>query len=331
MKKKMVRNQTRSPPVTISFNTAGSIFGNVGKLCTKAIEGLAYPVNCNLYITPQVRPEEGGACGKIVPLHTDRQDVLVFQTNGTKRWRIYPRPSPPKKGVDPFNRGKAGDIVEQSEVDESRCLDCTLEEGDVLYVPIGWAHETATPHKDATKGSSLPPVSVHITLGIDSVVWGLTYAHLRWGVLSYYGLDYNVDLQKVKEEFYWKSMDALPFGFLQGSDDSDKEVTENLIELLAGMEPERKDLPLDADKVKVAVEIFKKHAQSIIAVQRDMYESPDPKSPEAMFKAMKGTRELSVVMARLGASVFCDPFRAAHTQKVKDMDAKLSAASAASQ
>ena len=33
------------PPSTISFNTAGSLFQNVGELCLSAIRGLRYPVN----------------------------------------------------------------------------------------------------------------------------------------------------------------------------------------------------------------------------------------------------------------------------------------------
>jgi ribosomal protein L16 Arg81 hydroxylase len=79
------------------------------------------PTNINIYITPP------GAVVSVPP-HTDRQDVLVFQTEGSKRWRVY---GPPKriKGKDPLNRGKGGDVIEKKELGNP-ILDVVLRRGD---------------------------------------------------------------------------------------------------------------------------------------------------------------------------------------------------------
>jgi len=244
-----------------------------------------------LLIDAQVTEEEANVCGKIVPLHNDRQDVLVFQTKGKKRWRVYPKPAV-KKGVDPCSRGKAGDVLERGEAREEECLDVVLEEGDVLYVPMGWAHETATPYAEggeegkdkdgfqrgeggkersdegsdegrdkrsdrrsvlqegftansfcsSSLAASLFPVSIHLTLGVDTVVWGLTFAHLRWGILSYCGLDYKLDMARVGDEVYWKTMEALPFGFLGRDDEEIAEVRMDKERWRAMIEVDRQEI-----------------------------------------------------------------------------------------
>ena len=63
-----------------------------------------------------------------VPPHTDRQDVIVFQTEGSKRWRVF---DPPKriKGTDPLNRGKSGDVLQMKDLGMP-VLDVVLRKGD---------------------------------------------------------------------------------------------------------------------------------------------------------------------------------------------------------
>ena len=75
-------------------------------------------------------------CSLSVPPHTDRQDVLVFQTQGAKRWRVF-APPPRSKGKDPLNRGKNGDVLGFEEMGPP-LLDTVLRKGDVLYVPTGF-------------------------------------------------------------------------------------------------------------------------------------------------------------------------------------------------
>ena len=106
---------------TIYFNSAGSFWPTLGALCRLTNYAFGLPTNINIYITPP------GAVVSVPP-HTDRQDVLVFQTEGSKRWRVY---GPPKriKGKDPLNRGKGGDVIEKKELGNP-ILDVVLRRGD---------------------------------------------------------------------------------------------------------------------------------------------------------------------------------------------------------
>ena len=106
---------------TIYFNSAGTFWPVLGALCRLTNYAFGLPTNTNIYITPP-----GSTVS--VPPHTDRQDVIVFQTQGSKRWRVY---SPPKrvKGKDPLNRGKAGDVIPPSDLGVP-LLDIVLRRGD---------------------------------------------------------------------------------------------------------------------------------------------------------------------------------------------------------
>lgn len=133
-----------------------------------------------------------------MPLHTDRQDVVVFQTKGKKRWKVYPKPAM-KRGVDPCSRGKAGDVVGREEISEVGCLDCVLEEGDVLYVPMGWAHETATPY--LKKGEE-------VSCGCDMCCKGISCVNVVV-VLIRLPLSNSLNNKRRKEELYPQSQSTL--------------------------------------------------------------------------------------------------------------------------
>ena len=92
--------------------------------------------NVNVYVTP---PHQTLS----VPPHTDRQDVLVFQTAGTKQWRVF-APPPRTDQNDPLTRGKTGDVLLFEEMDDEPLLDIVLRPGDILYVPTGFPHATDT-------------------------------------------------------------------------------------------------------------------------------------------------------------------------------------------
>ena len=106
---------------TIYFNSAGSLWPSLGALCRLTSLAFGLPTNVNVYVTPP------GATVSVPP-HTDRQDVLVFQTEGSKRWRVY-RPAKREAGKDPLNRGKAGDVL-AFEALGTPLLDIILRRGD---------------------------------------------------------------------------------------------------------------------------------------------------------------------------------------------------------
>ena len=162
---------------TVVFN---SIDGNVAPLAAvslQAVEAFRVPVALNMYLTAPGQQTSA-------PPHTDKQDVFVLQTQGKKRWRVYAPPVPAAKpGPDPFARGKDQDVLALEELGPP-LIDTVLGPGQLLYMPAGFPHTTdtvvgiAAGEKDA---------SVHLTLGVDMLIWGLTHATLRDYVL--YRLD----------------------------------------------------------------------------------------------------------------------------------------------
>ena len=81
------------------------------------------------------------------PPHTDRQDVLVVQMEGAKRWRVFTPPADGgvKPNADPFARGKGEDSLplhtllegKEGRLGTELLMDVVLREGDILYIPAG--------------------------------------------------------------------------------------------------------------------------------------------------------------------------------------------------
>lgn len=165
---------------TVVFNSAGTSVGPLASVCLDATEAFQLPVAINLYLT---------AAGQVTsaPPHTDKQDVFVLQTQGRKHWRVYAPPTPGRKpGASPFARGKEKDILSLDELGPP-LIDTVLEPGQVLYMPSAFPHTTDTVQGIADEASAEP--SVHLTLGVDSHIWGLTFATLREYVLRRLGED----------------------------------------------------------------------------------------------------------------------------------------------
>jgi lysine-specific demethylase/histidyl-hydroxylase NO66 len=102
-------------------------------VCADACFAFNMPVALNMYLT---NPGQVTSA----PLHTDKQDVFVLQTQGQKHWRVYAPPSL-KLNSDPFARGKDSDIFLRDEVGEP-IIDTVLSPGQILYVPGGFPHTT---------------------------------------------------------------------------------------------------------------------------------------------------------------------------------------------
>ncbi|KAK1741133.1 hypothetical protein QTG54_008385 [Skeletonema marinoi] len=158
---------------TIIFNSAGSYISSTLAATSLAalhgLDGASAGVCMNLYVTPAMVQTSA-------PPHTDKQDVVVVQTQGRKRWRVY---SPPDSSfdseLDPF---KGMLERENSEL----LLDVTLYPGDTLrsFEKEDW--------------------SMHLTVGLDSHVWNLNYISMRTLALRSHGI-HDVLLQQTAQNF----------------------------------------------------------------------------------------------------------------------------------
>ncbi|KAK4695452.1 hypothetical protein P7C71_g2303, partial [Lecanoromycetidae sp. Uapishka_2] len=94
-----------------------------------------------------------GPAGTISPLHTDPYHNILCQVVGRKyvrlyspeeSARLYPRGVDAKSGVDMSNTSEVevegADVGRFPLFQEAKFLECVLEEGECLYVPVGWWH-----------------------------------------------------------------------------------------------------------------------------------------------------------------------------------------------
>ena len=299
---------------TVYFNNAGSLWPSLGALCRLTGYAFGLPDNVNVYVTPQ-------GCAVSVPPHTDKQDVLCIQTQGAKRWRVYAPPMR-KKGVDPMNRGKNGDVVAINQELGEPLIDAVIRKGDVLYVPQGFPHTTDTVSAtgmESNNKNAIDEISVHLTMGLDSNVWFLTYAHLRWALLQRVGREYRMEIKS--DESYWNSMETIPIGFLAG-DEWDRivsnlketgtldegyvsRVTQALKEVMVELEPERwgaaEDFPSDEEFADVITYVVRDHAQALMDLQEGMFTDIDPRSDATIMKAYQCTQKQNAIMERFGS------------------------------
>jgi ribosomal protein L16 Arg81 hydroxylase len=102
-------------------------------------------VGINLYLTPEA--------AQGFDAHFDSHDVFILQISGTKDWRIFGSPVHlPLPGMSMSQ--KTADLGQPEH-------EVRLREGDLLYIPRGFAHEarTTTTH------------SLHLTVGITVPKW----------------------------------------------------------------------------------------------------------------------------------------------------------------
>eukprot|EP00752_Nemacystus_decipiens_P011678 g10365.t1 len=198
---------------TVVVNSAGAYIQPLAGICLEVMEALDIPVCLNLYITAAGQKTSA-------PPHTDKQDVFVMQTQGRKRWRVFSPPPPrAKPKADPMARGKGADVLSLNEVmgdgKEGALVDVVLEPGQFLYVPAGFPHTTDTVTGMSDDGDNDP--SVHLTVGVDTHIWGLNYATLRAYSVARSGTKDEVKQpleRSLGESEYWRLFTALPLGFL---------------------------------------------------------------------------------------------------------------------
>ncbi|KAJ8613347.1 hypothetical protein CTAYLR_002242 [Chrysophaeum taylorii] len=240
---------------TVVLNSADARCPRLAALSLAALDAFGLPACLNLYAT-------GAGTRVSAPPHVDKQRVLVLQTEGAKHWRVFAPPDPrAKPASDPLARGKGDDFIAPTELEEPPLVDVVLRPGDVLYVPAGFPHTTAT---------TLEP-SLHLTLGLDTHVWGLDPVSARRGALRRAGLPDKLRPElDLEPDVYW--------GCARGTPPIGWWGTGGLAEFLASaarlMEPGRwtsdseASAALDAPAVARRLEA---HARTLVDIQTALY------------------------------------------------------------
>ena len=203
---------------TLFFNGAGLDYPSLAQLADLSQSIFELPANINVYMT---KPQQVVS----VSPHTDNQDVIIFQTQGRKRWRVW---SPPTRvlGKDPFSRGKRGDRIDIDLELGDPMIDEWLEPGSVLYVPLGFPHATSTEEdneiascNDGDPRFQSDDISCHVTLNLDTYFYGLCFATLRAVVLVREGTADPINPVDLDDEMHSQLFSPLPLGtFLRPTD-----------------------------------------------------------------------------------------------------------------
>jgi len=177
---------------TVFVNDAPTFWPQIAQLCAEATLAVRMPASCNIYVT-----SPGRRCSN--PVHTDHHDVVILQTQGSKRFCVYwPPAHVPRR--DPFSRGKGGDLLGDSELHLAQ--DVTLQAGDLLYIPAGFPHSPDTWHCEGECTANFKS-SVHLTLHWSSHAWYLDFANLRTALLIRAGGEEGLDEGAVPYDALW--------------------------------------------------------------------------------------------------------------------------------
>eukprot|EP00522_Entomoneis_paludosa_P012362 CAMPEP_0172455404 /NCGR_PEP_ID=MMETSP1065-20121228/12050_1 /TAXON_ID=265537 /ORGANISM="Amphiprora paludosa, Strain CCMP125" /LENGTH=581 /DNA_ID=CAMNT_0013207865 /DNA_START=274 /DNA_END=2019 /DNA_ORIENTATION=- len=162
---------------TVIFNAAGAHISKLAGPTLACTDATWLPCALNLYIT---------AAGKrtSAPPHTDKQDVVVIQSTGSKHWKVYSPPNPADKPqAEMFARGKMEDSLPlylmESDLGCELLLETSLYPGDVLFIPAAFPHTTSTIPNADNDHPATDDTSLHMTMGLDHHIWELDYLSVR--------------------------------------------------------------------------------------------------------------------------------------------------------
>ena len=175
---------------TLVVNNAGVIYYNVARFEQIIMEAFNIPINTNVYISSLRNNSNSNGNNNnnnneneySSSVHSDRQDVLILQTQGFKRWQVW---SPIIKHPR-FEqiRGKDSDSIKESDLKQLKLYyDVILKPGDLLYIPRGFLHQVTMVDENTIldKYSDIIDVnsdkyktSIHLSLGLELDTLGFT-------------------------------------------------------------------------------------------------------------------------------------------------------------
>ena len=306
---------------TVIFNNIGAHIPRLAGPTLASTDALSLPGALNMYVTAK-------GMRTSAPPHTDRQDVLVVQMEGAKRWRVF---SPPTDGdvkptADPFARGKGDDSLPLHTLLEGRegrlgselLMDVVTREGDILFIPAGFPHTTDTVEESSDVDYD---TSIHLTFNIDTHVWNLDYLGARDAalqrnkakdVLSPPSLNgetnrYVGKVNQLPGSLRSQLMDALPLEFLDVVPSDSPDFMKNIAQQLASTcqlvdeAAGEKHVELSEASYVEALERVHSYGSAILDIHRDMYlaaveEGRLRKAEAAMTAHLKSTDDGEVTM-----------------------------------
>lgn len=156
---------------TLVVNHADNHHRAIGAAAEEMERAFGIPVNGNAYLSSSSVP-------LTAPMHTDRMNSFVVQTEGAKRWRVFAPGSGselPVLDAGGSERGKRGDVLYVEQVGEV-LLDELLaaRAGETLYLPRGFPHATSTfetsAHGAHSTSLTLSPLSESLSLTGDKLL-----------------------------------------------------------------------------------------------------------------------------------------------------------------
>jgi hypothetical protein len=258
---------------TVVFNSAGAHIPKLAAVCIAALDEFRLPNCLNLYLS-------GRGLKTSAPPHTDKQDVFVLQTAGSKHWTVFPPPAPCEKPMaDPLARGKGDDLLSLDEMG-APLLETRLEPGDVLYVPAGYPHTTHTQPLPGGYDGPAATDSVHMTLGVDTHIWGLSVLGALQGALARAKLAEMPTPTKLPADTYWELM-RVPrsLGYLSehATPDAGPALTAHELAAACAMAEPARWAGMSEGEIgerlgaEAVHEQLARHCQQLVQIQRELY------------------------------------------------------------
>lgn len=142
---KFTSSLTPLPEGTWSFNSLENDFPTIKSLCEGMTLRTGLRVQCNAYLTPP------GAQG--LPIHYDLHDVLIVQTEGSKKWKIW-KSFRKEVSIETLLADEKNNLLVWTS--ETAAIDLNIKVSETLYLTKG------TPHVATTTNET----SLHFSFGL---------------------------------------------------------------------------------------------------------------------------------------------------------------------
>jgi hypothetical protein len=162
-------------------------------------------------------------------------------------------------------------------------VETALDVGDVLYIPAGFPHTTAT--VQTTNDEDLK-TSVHLTFGFDSHIWELDYLSARRLALHYAGVTdsalgtleadnrYTGAVNELPRNIRNDLFEALPIDLFDDNNDSESPIVDyvaNELRRISEAVDTSTAASVDASVWKTTAQRLQRHGKEMLDIHRRMY------------------------------------------------------------